>query len=170
MPDHKKTKAKQHKNIPISDSAAGSATTDFEAVGKAAKEQEPAKSHEAELAGVLEKYKEADKKAEKDLKEVVGEEAGLSEPEPSLPPDVKDAGVKSPDTDASEVIEQGAVVELPIDEKTYHEGQNAKITSKVTVKKEVYGVSSIVALALFVGRLVKRAHHHAKSVVFKKEK
>lgn len=154
MPDHKKIKANHHKNIAI------------DTASTAAKEQEPVVVVESTIREI---HKEADRKAEREVKEVAGEEAGLREPEPQIPADVADAGVRSPEADASEVIEQG-VAELPIDEKTYEEGQHEKITSKVTVKKEVYGVSSIVALALFVGRLIKRAHHHAKSVIFKKEK
>ncbi|OGD83466.1 hypothetical protein A3A54_00405 [Candidatus Curtissbacteria bacterium RIFCSPLOWO2_01_FULL_39_62] len=143
-------------------------STDFEdVIGRAAKEQELAQSQEH---AVKEIHKEADRKVEKEVKEVAGEEAGLKEPEPQIPADVRDAGVKSPEVEASEIIDKGGTIELPIDEKTYQEGQHAKITSKVTVKKEVYGVRSIIALALFVARLVKLAHHHTKRVIFKGEK
>src|SRR3989344_5847714 len=103
-----------------------------------------------------------------DFEDVIGRAS--KEQEPQIPADVRDAGVKSPEVEASEIIDKGGTIELPIDEKTYQEGQHAKITSKVTVKKEVYGVRSTIALALFVARLVKLAHHHTKRVIFKGEK
>ena len=146
-------------------------STDAEGVvGQAAREQEPIQAPESALVEIEERFKDADRKAEKEVKEVAGEEAGLREPEPQIPPDVADAGVRSPETEATEIIEKGGTFDLPISEKVYEEGQHTKITSKVNVKREVFGVKSIVALALFVGRMIKRAHHLAKSVRFKGEK
>ena len=130
------------------------------------KEQEPAESVEQILGGIQEKHKEADRQAEREVQDALGKEARLREPEAHIPPDVADAGVISPEKEASETLKKDTV-ELPITEKKYQEGEHTKISAKVTQKKEVFGISSIVALAIIVGRLIKLAHHHAKKFVFK---
>lgn len=155
---HSPSKVKFDK-IPIPDAA----------ISKPVKEHEIAVSTGEAASEILERDKVAEKKVEKEIKEVAGEEARLKEVEVEIPPDVRDAGVKSPEKEASEVLEKGTLVELPISEKEYQEGQHTKLTSKVTVKREVWGVSGIIAMAIFIGRLIKKAHHHAKSIVFKKE-
>ncbi len=131
------------------------------------KEQEP-ESADAALAEIQEREKEATKVAERELTETIGKEAKLKEPEPEIPPEVKEVGVKSPEKEASEILKKGATVDLAITEDTYKKGEQAKLDAKVTVKREVLGVASIIALAMYVGRMIKMAHHHAKKVVFKK--
>lgn len=137
-------------------------------VSKPVKEQEPAVSAETALAEIQEREKEAAQEAERKIQKELGQEARLREPEPVIPPDVKDAGVISPEEAATETIDKGATINLPVSENTYEEGKHTKITAKVTQKREVYGIKSIIALALFVGKLIKLAHHHAKRIVFKK--
>lgn len=154
---HKPSKVKFDK-IPTPDAA----------ISKPVKEQEII-STAGPVSEILERDKVAEKKVEKEIKEVAGEEARLKDEEIEIPPDLAEAGVKSPEKEASELLEKDAAIELPISEKAYQEGQHAKLTSKVTVKREVWGVSGIVAMAIFIGRLIKKAHHHAKSIVFKKE-
>lgn len=139
------------------------------ATPRPAKEHELTQSPEAILKEVQEREKTAAKEAEEKVQEALGEEARLKEPEVKLPPDVKDAGVVSPESDASEMLEKGSTIELPVSEEEYEKGEHVKISAKVNEKKEVFGVASIAALAMFVGRLIKMAHHHAKKIVFRKE-
>ena len=167
MPGAKKAHIKDKKQLGLQADEKQQAAVD--SVSKSAREQEPIQAPEAGIVEIEERFKEADRKAEKEVKEVAGEEAGLREPEPQIPPDVADAGVRSPETDATEIIEKGGTFDLPISEQVYKEGQHAKITSKVNVKREVFGVKSIVGLVIFVGRMIKEAHHQLKKVVFKKE-
>ena len=167
MPGAKKAHIKDKKQLGSQADEKQQAAVD--SVSKSAREQEPIQAPESALVEIEERFKDADRKAEKEVKEVAGEEAGLREPEPQIPADVADAGVRSPEADATEIIEKGGTFDLPISEQVYEEGQHTKITAKVNVKREVFGVKSIVALALFVGRMIKRAHHQLKKVVFKKE-
>lgn len=142
-----------------------------------AKEQEPAQASEQEpqhvqeadvLKEVQEREKEATQEAERKVREDIGEEAKLREPEPEIPPDVADAGVKSPEKEASDVAAKGSTIDLPITEQEYEEGKHEKVMAKVTQKKEVYGVKSIVALAIWIGRAIKKVAHHGKKFVFRK--
>ena len=167
MPSVKKAHIKDKKQSVSQTDDKQQAAVD--SVSKSAREQEPIQAPESGLVEIQERFKDADRKAEKEVKEVAGEEAGLREPEPQIPPDVADAGVTSPETEATEIIEKGGTFDLPISEQVYKEGQHTKITSKVNVKREVFGVKSIVALVIAVGRAIKMAHHQLKKVVFKKE-
>ena len=88
-------------------------------------------------------------------------------PEAELSPDVEDAGVHSPQKKANEVIEKGSTLEIPISENTYDEAKGAKVRGKV-FNKAVVGASSLAALALWAGRVIKMAHKHAKRIVFRK--
>lgn len=94
------------------------------------------------------------------------EEARQARPEPEIPPDVADAGVVSPQQAAEEVVTGGATLELPISEDRYKEGLHRRIAGRVT-EKVVYGASSLAALAMWVGRLIKMAHKHTMRIVFK---
>ena len=96
------------------------------------------------------------------------EEARQSYPEIELPPDVADAGVKSPGQEAAEVIKKGPTFEAPITEEEMNKGLHQKITGKV-VNKVVVGVSGFFALATWVARMIKIAHKHTMRIVFKKE-
>ena len=154
MPDDKK-KPSDDKSIPV-------------APVSGPKEQEVVNAPKDVLADIQERSKEADEIAEKQVQEAIGEEARLAHPEPKIPPDVSDRGVESPEKKASEIAAKGGTIELPISASDYERGQQIKVKSKVTKKLEVYGVSSIIALAMYVGRVVKLAHHHAKKWAFRK--
>lgn len=92
-----------------------------------------------------------------------------SHPQPSLPPDVEDAGVISPQEEADKVVTQGPSISLPIDENDYKKGKDMPAKGKWQYyEKEVVGVKSLVAMALWVTRVVKLAHKHAKRVIFRK--
>lgn len=131
------------------------------------KEQEP-ESADTALKEIQEREKEASEAAHKEIQRSLGKEAGIKELDVEIPPDVEEAGVKSLEKEATEVFKKGATFELPITEEEYKEGEKAKLTAKVTQKREVYGVSSLIALAVIVGRMIKMAHHKMKKVVFKK--
>lgn len=91
-------------------------------------------------------------------------------PEPELKPDVEDAGVKVPSVDAEDVITSGPTIELGTSENIYKKGLGMKVTGRVVGSvgnKIVVGVSSLAALAMWVGRMVKMAHKHAMKVVFR---
>ena len=132
------------------------------------KEQEPAgeKTGEglAELIKVVESHdKEAAEKVSGEIKE-----ARQSVPEIEIPPDVADAGVKSPIQEAQDVVKKGPTIEVPITEEEMNKGLHQKVTGKV-VNKVVVGVSGLFALATWVARMVKVAHKHAMRVVFRKK-
>lgn len=113
---------------------------------------------------------ELDKKAlevvEKELKDVQA-----SYPQPNIPPDVEDAGVVSPQQEADNVVKNGTTISLPIDEHEFKKGLSERASGKWDNQaKEVVGVSSLVALAQWVKRIVARAHKKTMNVVFRKEK
>ena len=136
----------------------------------AIKEHEPVSStqHEEEkiLSEIVRSSEAVDEQAEQVVRNAINE-ARLSTPEPKLPPDVADSGVKSANLEAKEVITKGTTINLPIDEVEYKKGLHLKIKTAV-VNKVVFGVSSLLALALWVTRVVKLAPKHAMKVVFKK--
>src|SRR3990167_4687167 len=167
MPDSSHTKTSSHrlKGKAASDNGQLAVSS-----GPVTKEQEPTQSEQSDrvIGKIYETQKEADKQAEKEIQEAIGKEGRLREPEIKIPPDVADAGVVSPETEASETLSGDTTVELPMTEDEFKLGEHAKVDAKVTEKKEVLGVDSLVALALFVGRLIKLAHYHAKRIVFRK--
>ena len=133
-----------------------------------AKEQEPSGEKRDETLGeLIQQVESHDKEA---VEKVSGEieEARQSYPEIELPPDVADAGVKSPGQEAAEVIKKGPTFEAPITEEEMNKGLHQKITGKV-VNKVVVGVSGFFALATWVARMIKIAHKHTMRIVFKKE-
>jgi hypothetical protein len=87
--------------------------------------------------------------------------------EPELPPDVEDAGVVNPVKKAEEVVSKGSTIELPIDEEEYKDAQKTRVAGK-SDNKSIIGVSSIAALAIYIGRLFKMAHKHTMKIVFRK--
>lgn len=148
------------KSNPVSGTAQGAAS--------GVKEKEPANVQDAPIAGIQERGAEADEVAEREIKSVL-KDARLSAPEPSISEDLKEAGVKSPQREASEVIKSGAGLQIPLTETEFQQAQHAKFSAKVTERKDVIGVSSIIALAMWVGRLIKLAHKHTmKKIVFRK--
>lgn len=168
MPDSSHTKISSHR---LKGKAASDNGQPAVSSGPVTKEQEPTQSEQSDRAvsEIYETQKEADRQAEKEIQQALGKEGKLKEPEIKIPPDVADAGVVSVDTEASEALLKDTTVDLPLTEDEYKRGERAKVNAKVTQKKEVLGVASLVALVLFVGRMIKLAHHHAKRVVFRKE-
>ena len=95
-------------------------------------------------------------------------EAKRPVPEPKLAPDVEDAGVLVPSKHAEEVITHGPTIEVGTSENIYKKGLHVKVVGAVR-DKVVVGVSSLAALAMWIGRLMKMAHKHTVKVVFKKK-
>lgn len=139
--------------------------------GRAQKEIEPAVPKQEEvLAQIKEASREADLAAEKELEAALGKEAKLAHPEAKVDEMLKDHEVKSPQEEASAVIEKGTVIKLPLTEGEFSQAEKGKITPKVDRQKNVLGVSSVIALAMWIGRLIKIAHENTlKKVVFKKD-
>ena len=136
-----------------------------------AKEQEPTsqetKAEEGKiLSEVIRTSEAADEQAEKEIQSAISE-ARLARPEPKLPPDVADSGVKVPQEQADEVVRSGTTINLPISEDEYKKGLHQKVAGTI-VNKVVVGTSSFFALATWVGRLIKMTHKHAMKVIFKK--
>lgn len=141
-----------------------------------AKEGQPATTEsadfaeEAKLVAQIESTsEEVDQKAleviEKELSDVKA-----ASPKPVIPPDLEDAGVKDPQQEASRVLEQGPSISVPVSEETYQKGLKTSAKGKwYYQEKEVVGVSSLAALALWVKRLVARAHKHAMRIIFGKK-
>ena len=95
-------------------------------------------------------------------------EAKLSHPAPHLSPDVEDAGVTHPETDAEKVVRDGAILTVDVDEKTYKKGLSTAVAGAVK-DKVVVGVSSLAALAMWIGRLLKMAHKHTMRVIWRRD-
>src|SRR3990167_6762622 len=139
-----------------------------EIVAPRPKEQEPADEKTGESLGeLIEQVESHDKEA---VEKVSGEieEARQSLPEIEIPPDVLDAGVKSPGQEAQDVVKKGPTIEVPITEEEMNKGLHQKVGGKV-VNKVVVGVSGLFALATWVARMIKIAHKHTMRVVFKRE-
>lgn len=138
--------------------------------GTQVKEQEPqVTSHQEEkkiLSEIVKSSEAVDDQAEQEVMKEISE-ARLATPEPKIPPDVADIGVKSPNQEAKEVITKGTTIALPIEESEYKRGLHLKIKTAV-VDKVVYGTSSLFALATWVGKIIKLAHRHTMKVVFKR--
>ena len=133
------------------------------------KEQEPAGEQKDETLGeFIEQVESHDKEQIEKVSAEIGEETRQSVPEIEIPPDVLDAGVKSPGQEAAEVVKKGPTIEVPITEEEMNTGLHQKVTAKV-VNKVVVGVSGLFALATWVARMVKVAHKHTMRVVFRKE-
>ena len=120
-----------------------------------------------QLSQIKELSKEADAAAEKEVRAAIGEEARLSLEEPKIGPDLEDHGVVSPDIQASNALKKG-VLELPMTEGEFESARKAKVGGRSDAKDNVLGVSSIVALAMWVGRILKMARVHALRIVFRK--
>lgn len=130
------------------------------------KEQDVYQEQEKLLSEVKEKYREADLEAEKQVGEALGKEAKSNESKP-IPPDVADAGVKEHAQEASDVIKKGGSLELPVSESDLDRGGQSKVGGRRLINKNIIGVSSLAALAIYVGRLIKMAHKHARKVIFR---
>lgn len=102
----------------------------------------------------------------KEIKEVGEDEARLARPEPKIPPDVEDSGVKVVGADAQTIAKGGSSILLPASEMTYNEGLKKSLGGQVS-NRVVRGASSLVGLVMEVGRMIKKAHKHAMKVIFR---
>lgn len=140
-----------------------------------AKEQEPvsavsAAAEEDQLMAEITSTSEAMDAAAIERLQKDAPDIKRSQPQPELKPDVEDAGVKIPEQEADNVIRQGSTLSLPVSEKAYKKGQQTKVSGKIEGapgQKIVVGVSSVAALAIWIGRLFKLAHMHAMKIVFR---
>lgn len=133
------------------------------------KEQEPnagARDPGESILEVKSREEASDRQAAEALKGALNE-AKRAAPEPELPPDVEDAGVKSPQKEADDVIARGSTLVLGVSEEGYEKGRRTKVRGTV-VRGAIVGVSSISALAIWVGRMIRVAHRHTKKIVFRK--
>lgn len=144
-------------------------------VAAKAKEQEPvsasaAKAEEDQLMAEITSTSEAMDAAAIERLQKDAPDIKRSQPQPELKPDVEDAGVKIPEQEADNVIRQGSTLSLPVSEEAYKKGQQTKVSGKIEGapgQKIVVGVSSVAALAIWIGRLFKLAHMHAMKIVFR---
>lgn len=132
---------------------------------RSGKEMDNFQSEEKLLAEVVNKSHEADRDAEKKVQQEIGE-ARLAKPEINMADDVLASGVRSPQKDANDVISDGSTLTLPIGEKEYKSGSAVAVSGKSDRERDVVGVSSISALVMFIGRIIKSAHKHAKRIIF----
>lgn len=134
------------------------------------KEQEAIYREQSELLGeVKEKYREADLEAEKKVQEAIGSETE-KKAENVIPPELAQHGVKHHEEYARDVLKHGGTLELPMTESAMQQGARTKISGKRFLNKSIVGVSSLAALAIYVGRIVKVAHRHARRVIFRGQK
>ena len=132
------------------------------------KEGEPGSSTPTE-SGIREIGREADLRAEREVREHLGDEVRRAQPEPEIGPDLEIHDVKSIEKEASDVISQGPSINLGITEEEMEQAQHAKMSAHVDDHKNVLGVASVLAVAIWVGRILKMAHGHVTRIVFKKE-
>ncbi len=188
MPDTKSLQPKSQKVIKVSEPKSPQAISDDKkqkaqvptsaSVGRA-KEQEPtaateaiARAEEDKIMAEIYSTSEATRKEALDRIEKELPDLKEKRQELKLPPDVEDAGVKIPEEEADNVIKQGTTLSLPTSEEAYKNGQHTKVSGKIEGapgQKIVVGVSSVAALAIWIGRLFKLAHKQAMKVVFRKK-
>ncbi len=123
------------------------------------------------LTEIKEVSTEADRKAERVVTEElgkIGEKARTIEATANIPEDVKNAGVRDIASEASDVIDKGTTLNLDITEDEYREGLKANVGGTRSVTKSILNVSSIVALAIWIGRQIKKAHGKTMKIVFKR--
>ncbi|KKR51089.1 MAG: hypothetical protein UT84_C0003G0084 [Candidatus Curtissbacteria bacterium GW2011_GWA1_40_16] len=132
------------------------------------KELEPQRAEEKKLLDeVSEASEQQDREAERKVQESLGKEARLSQPHPTIPQDVEDSGVVSPQKEASKTAAMGSTIELPLTEEEYIQGEKVKVSGSIS-DKGIIGVSSLAAFVMLIGRMIKLAHKHAKKVIFRK--
>lgn len=159
MPDSdssKKSKVQDKTDTGVSHSGSASVV----------KEREGPKSEAAIISEIVERSDALDEKAESEVKEHI-KEARLARPAPEIGPDLEDHGVKSPEKEASAVLEKGPSGQLPITQKEYEDAQRMKVSALTDDKKNVFGVNSVIALAMLVGRILKMAHNHTTGKITK---
>ncbi len=132
------------------------------------KEIDLQRGEEAKLLNeVIVESDKADDEAERKVQEQIGE-ARLSKPKVEISDEVAASGVRSRAKEASEVVVSGGNLVLPISQQDFEKGEKVKIFGKTDKDKDVMGVSSITVFAMFIARLIKMAHKHAKKVIFGK--
>lgn len=157
---------KLHSRLPPSLPATGSGPPAVPRV----KEQEAlpgGKSEDELMIEITTRADALDREHEAAVRESLAE-ARRAVPEPAVPPDVEDAGVVSPQLAAEDVVKGGTTLDLPMSESVYKRGLHQKVAGAVK-DKVVVGVSSLAALAMWIGRLIKMAHKHTMRIVFRKE-
>ncbi len=140
-----------------------------ESIGtRTGKEQDAIYKEEGQLLDeVKEKYKEADLEAQKQVEQALGNETKVKA-EAKISPDVREVGVTSHDEDASDVLKKGGTIKIPVSQDVFEKGQSTRLGGKRLINRNIVGVSSLAALAIFVGRLLKMAHKHVRKVIFRK--
>jgi len=134
------------------------------------KEQDAIYHEQSALLGeVKEKYREADLEAEKKVQEAIGGEAEKKS-ETVVPPDLAAHGVKHHEEYARDVLKNGGTLELPMGETAFEQGAHTKISGKRLLSNAIVGVSSLAALAIYVERIMKVAHKHARRLIFRGQK
>lgn len=148
--------------------------------GGVTKEAEPKKLEDTEeeiLSEIVSTSEAADEQAEKAVQESLAEikkkhglehVGKLARPKPQIPADVYDAGVKSPQDDADAVVKQGTTLQVEVSEAKYKDALDEKVKAKTSREKVVFGPRSVVALAIWVGKMIKLAHTHAMKIVFRR--
>lgn len=137
------------------------------ATGRVSKEQETVSNEDKIMAEIRTTAEAYDKQKLGEVEALI-KEAKRAQVEPQIPPDVEDAGVVSPQTEAEKVVQMGSTLELPVSEEAYNRGLHKKVVGAV-VDKVVVGVSSLAALAMWIGRLLRIAHKHAMKVIWRRD-
>ena len=136
-------------------------------ISSADKEKQPIGTSEKELMAEIKTT--AEKLDAEALERIQGDisEARRAMPEPQLPPDVEDSGVTGPVQEAEKVVTKGgSTLELPVTEEAFREGQKTPFRAKV-VNGVVTGVSGIIPLTMWIGRIIKMVHKHTTGRVMK---
>lgn len=164
VPDEKQNS----KSAPAVANTTAAQSAGDDAVGsRGGKEKDAIYNEEAKLLDeVKEKYKEADLEAQKQVEHAIGEET-KNRTEVKIAAQVRDAGLVSHEEEASNVVKHGGALELAVSEEKYKQGKKTGIGGKRLINKNIVGVSSLAAMAVFIGRLLKVAHKHAKRVIFR---
>lgn len=135
------------------------------------KEQEPKSDGRAQEAAAIAEIKEVSDSHDKEALRLVREsfpETKSRVEKIEIPPDVSDAGVRSIEADGEAVLVNGPTINLDVTEDQYKEGLKMGAGGKSDHEKTVFGTASLVALALWIGRMMKLAHKHTMRIVFRK--
>lgn len=127
-------------------------------ISSADKEKQPIGSENELMAEIKTTAERLDAEALERIQGDIGE-AKRAVPEPQLPPDVEDSGVTGPVEEAEKVVTSGSTLELPVTEEVFEEGQKVPFRAKV-VNGVVTGVSGIIPLTMWIGRIIKMVHKH----------
>lgn len=121
------------------------------------------------ISEIKEVSAEADRRAEQVVTAElgkIGEQAKFIETV-GIPKDVNNAGVRDIAGDARDVIVNGSSINLDVTEDEYKDGLKVKVGG-ISQNKSILHIASVVALAIWVGRQLKRAHVKTMKVVFRR--